>query len=316
MCKAVVMLFFFFPLKILQSIVKNYTPEGWMEQRRFLQNWSTWKQESLCGRTVTVNGDWGHFELALLVRRNQRAWLQSQGSSSSNCGLNAIWLGFEPSVPLILFSNDKTLTGDQTLSLFSAPVNKGTQFTAKRSYHQPHHQGPFGANCLWECGVPSRSLSFHVQLFVWFSLNDCGVFPLGFFPSPASLCHLIQHTIRAARSLEFHKRWSDAKLRHMSESRTRVSVCVCNVSAYFNLHKNEGSLGVTLFINTNRFHCCVHAGIQGFHGYTSSCPCLWWVWLIMCIPTRGWILNVAPIALECPSRSTGSVWQRQIECWI
>lgn len=179
--------------------------------------------------SLCMNSDinsWEHLELALLVRRNQRAWLQSQGSSSGNCGLNAIWLGFEPSVTLILFSNSRTLTGDQTLSLIAASVNKGTWFTAKRSYHQPHNQGPFGANCLWECRVPSRSLSSHVQLFVWLSLNDCGVFPLGFFPCPASLCHLIQDVIHAARSLEFHKRWSDAQLRHMSEGRTRVRVFV------------------------------------------------------------------------------------------
>lgn len=224
-CYAVKMsLFFPSPFKILQSMIKNYTPEGWMEQRRFLRNWSTWKQESLCRWTVTVYSDWKHLELALLVRRNQRAWLQSQGSSSGNYGLNAFWLGFEPSVTLILFSNYKTLTGDQTLSLSAASVNNGTQFTAKRSYHPPHNQGPFGANCLWECRVPSRSLSSHVQLFVWLSLNDCGVFPLGFFPSPASLCHLIQHMIHAARPLEFHKRWSDAQRRRMSKSRTRASV--------------------------------------------------------------------------------------------
>ena len=46
-------------------------------------------------------------------------------------------------------------------------------FAPQRSYQS--YKGLFGANCLWECRLPSRSLSSHVHLFVWLSLNGCGL---------------------------------------------------------------------------------------------------------------------------------------------
>lgn len=96
-------------------------------------------------------------------------------------------------------------------------------------------RGFFGANCLWECRVLSRSLSSHVQLFVWLTLNGCGLFPLGFFPSPVSVWDLIQRMIHTARSLGFHRKHCHVvrctPTPHCQE--TRVCLCVCAHGASF-----------------------------------------------------------------------------------
>lgn len=85
-------------------------------------------------------------------------------------------------------------------------------------------------------GVLSRSLSSQVQLFVWLSLNGCGLFPLGFFPSPASLCDLIQHMIHTARSLGFHRKHGHVvqftPSAHWQEAYVCLCVCLCTVLCF------------------------------------------------------------------------------------
>lgn len=139
-------------------------------------------------------------------------------------------------------------------------------------------------------GVLSRSLSSQVQLFVWLSLNGCGLFPLGFFPSPATLCDLIQHMIHTAKSLGFHRKHGHVvqftPSAQWQEACVFVCVCVC---ALFCVRWDIHFLPLVLYVDMREVRASSFL-FQWTHSITvliHICMYSWFSWLHFLLPLFG-----------------------------
>lgn len=135
-------------------------------------------------------------------------------------------------------------------------------------------------------------------------------FPLGSFPSPASLCDPIRRMIHTVRSLGFHRKRSRGTMhlphraKHLTLARGRTLSCVCSNIRVLPLvmfecvnkrvSQSKGLLSIQLFsLNYNMYSwfSWLHIPLHCFKHFQ-------WMWLTVWIASQGCI-NKPPGVSDC-----------------